>query len=311
MNIRQDIQGTSPQDLNKMNENFMAMWQKVYGNIDFADGNNNLKQRIMTQYQTVQSEGNLDSSYPLYIRFYVPPNVKSVKSAPLNVMVEHYRMDSSVAKSGGQIENVDIAMGIGTSNVGVTGLAGGDMTREVDYWGTGNIRVTAPLDFIYPNNDDMLNATETFDMPYGYGYVTSNDNRKTLGTIVMNGMMKGSSQVTPYVDLNAFQHQHYMPPHNHEVIAQPHSHNATGKVSLAPHQHTLNEGIKISGTSPQNVEVFVNSVKVGSTLSGISSMNNVEIKDYIITGEWNVIKVSTSNLARVVLYGIVELINNY
>lgn len=308
MYVREEIRGTTGQDISKMNDNFMNVFDKLFGNINYSDMDDKTKNKVNTQWLPFQGEGNCDKSYPMYIRFFVPPNVKKINKASINIATEHYRMDSSVARSGGQVENVDIAMGISSSDVGVTGLAGGDMTREVDYWGTGNIRVTAPLDFIYPNNDDMLNATETFDMPYGYGYVTSNDSRKTLGTIVMNGMMKGSSQITPYVDLNAFQHQHYMPPHSHKVVAQPHSHNAIGKVNLAPHEHTLNEGIKVSSSVPSDVGVYINDTLIIGALSGMTSNTNIDISDKIKIGEWNIIKSTTSNLARVVLYGIVEMI---
>ena len=35
--IRQEIRGTSGQDIAKMNENFMGIYEKVFGDINFSD----------------------------------------------------------------------------------------------------------------------------------------------------------------------------------------------------------------------------------------------------------------------------------
>lgn len=97
--VREQIHGTSGQDINKMNENFMNIFSKVFGDINFSDTDKRTQNKINTQWIPIQGEGNLDASNPLYIRFFVPPNTTTVKSSNFNVMTEHYRMDSSITSS--------------------------------------------------------------------------------------------------------------------------------------------------------------------------------------------------------------------
>ena len=116
--IRQEIRGTSGQDIAKMNENFMGIYEKVFGDINFSDTDKALQNSILTQYIPFQGEGNLDSKYPLTIRFYVPPNVKKVKNATVNVFLENYRMDSDITQGGGGVAG-------GSVNLSISGGGGG------------------------------------------------------------------------------------------------------------------------------------------------------------------------------------------
>ena len=77
---REQINGTTGQDLSKMNENFMNLWSKVFGDISFSDANAKLQETILTQYIPFQGEGNADNNFPYTIRFYIPPNVKKIKT---------------------------------------------------------------------------------------------------------------------------------------------------------------------------------------------------------------------------------------
>ena len=97
--MRRDVRGTTGQDIEKINSNFMDIFDKVFGNINFSDADTKLKNKILTQWIPIQGEGNLDSSNPLYIRFFVPPNTRSVVSTNFNVITEHYRMDSSITST--------------------------------------------------------------------------------------------------------------------------------------------------------------------------------------------------------------------
>ena len=63
--IRQDINSTSPQDLLKINENFMNIFEKVFGDINFSDTAQELQTKIMTQYLSVQGEGNFENQVAL------------------------------------------------------------------------------------------------------------------------------------------------------------------------------------------------------------------------------------------------------
>ena len=118
--IRQDINSTSPQDLLKINENFMNIFEKVFGDINFSDTAQELQTKIMTQYLSVQGEGNFDSSYPLEIRFFVPPNVKSIKSSSFNIVTGCYRFDSGIIEDGGGYTSANISLDTGGVSGSIT-----------------------------------------------------------------------------------------------------------------------------------------------------------------------------------------------
>ena len=48
--IRQDVHGTSGQDILKINENFMNIFEKVFGYINFSDVDSELQKRINKQW---------------------------------------------------------------------------------------------------------------------------------------------------------------------------------------------------------------------------------------------------------------------
>ena len=387
--MRRDVRGTTGQDIEKINSNFMDIFDKVFGNINFSDADTKLKNKILTQWIPIQGEGNLDSSNPLYIRFFVPPNTRTVVSTNFNVITEHYRMDSSITSTEeSKQEVVSVASsvapsqtksssispettktssiepdqtitatssasgvsGISNANVGISSVGGGGVTSyggggAVEYvrkWGSPGYEVDAPTDYIYPNNTSMINSNLG-------GFITSNDNRLTYGAVVPVGKMSNSVAPTYYVDLYSIQHSHNVPSHTHDVPAhshsitlQPHTHSVkmeghahdvtipshshdvtipphshdltipshthevTGSVTIPAHSHTLNEGIKISATSPSNVKFHIND-NVFATLQGNNSANNIDITDKIKIGEWNTIKITSSTVARATLYGTLEI----
>ena len=299
--IRQEIRGTSGQDIAKMNENFMGIYEKVFGDINFSDTDTALQNSILTQYIPFQGEGNLDSKYPLTIRFYVPPNVKKIKNATVNVFLENYRMDSDITEGGGGVAggevNLSVASGGGYTNT----LSQGAETSYVRKWGSPGYEVQAPTDYIYPNNMNMVNANLG-------GFITSNDNRTTYGAVVPSGKMNNSSVYTNYVDLHSIQHSHEIPSHSHSISIEPHTHSGSASVTIPNHHHSLKEGIRVSTTAPGATTIAVNGTNVCSVSASKVSENDVDITSYIKVGEWNIIKVSTTNLARISVYGTIEAI---
>lgn len=387
--MRRDVRGTTGQDIEKINSNFMDIFDKVFGNINFSDADTKLKNKILTQWIPIQGEGNLDSSNPLYIRFFVPPNTRTVASTNFNVITEHYRMDSSITSTEESKQEVVSVVssvapsetksstvspettktssvepsqtisatasasgvsGISSANVAVSSIGGGGVTSyggggAVEYvrkWGSPGYEVDAPTDYIYPNNTSMINSNLG-------GFITSNDNRLTYGAVVPVGKMSNSVAPTYYVDLYSIQHSHNIPshthsipehshsitlqphthsvtmeghahdvtipshshdvtipPHSHDLTIPSHTHEVTGSVTIPAHSHTLNEGIKISATSPSDVKFHIND-SVFATLQGNNSANNIDITDKIKIGEWNTIKITSSTVARATLYGTLEI----
>ena len=46
--VREQIHGTSGQDIMKINENFMSIFEKVFGDINFSDTDEALQKSILT-----------------------------------------------------------------------------------------------------------------------------------------------------------------------------------------------------------------------------------------------------------------------
>lgn len=346
--LRETINGTTPQDIMKINNNTENIWFKIYGNLDFDDTNTQTQEKIQTQWIPFQGEGNMDKNYPLYIRFFAPPNIKKIKSSTLNAICERYRMDSGVARGGGGVENVEIVMSMGSSNVAIssvsspivgtssysseranisTRLDGISTSKYVDMWGAPN------MEKIYPTNVtmDYYNNPPNEGLNYVTHSYTNSYYSMTYGSSITNlaPLVRGLNMGVCgwYLDMALVQHQHdishthnftltqdphshsfTLKPHSHDIALEPHTHTATGKINLEPHEHELNEGIKISSVSPQNVNVYVNNTKVTTLSENNATANNIDIANYVKIGEWNTIKIETTSLARCTIYGTLEAI---
>ena len=339
LNPREQITDTSPQSLNKLNNNFMTIWKTLFGGLDFSDTNNELKKKIQTQQIPVQGEGNFDKNFPLYIRFFVPNNTKSITSTSFNMICERYRMDSSVAMDGGGKVGVDINMSLASSNsavasvssptIGVSSVSSASTsastTTPVSSWyryGSEGARESKnpPLRPIWVTQVGDLHASLK-----GTDYVTGTayDGYDLLGVAVRFGPSNIGS--VDYIDLNYLNHEHKvtittqphshnisLSPHSHTIALEPHTHEATASVDLPDHEHNLNEGIKVSTQEALNVKVKLNGTKIADldSMSG-SIKNNIDAKDLIKIGEWNILECTTTTLARITIYGIIELIKQY
>lgn len=300
--IRQEIRGTSGQDIAKMNENFMGIYEKVFGDINFSDTDKTLQKSILTQWIPFQGDGNLDSNYPVYIRFFVPPNVKQVKSAKLHAIAEKYRMDSDITEGGGGVAGGEVSLSVASGGGYTNTLSQGTRTSYVRKWGSPGYEVSAPTDYIYPNNDGMVNANLG-------GFITSNDNRLTYGAVVPVGTMSGSTRPVYYVDLHSIQHSHEIPSHSHSISIEPHTHSGNARVTIPNHHHSLKEGIRVSTSKIADCSIAINDTYVGWVGENKQVQNDIDIAPYIKVGEWNIIRVRTdSGLARINIYGTIEAI---
>jgi hypothetical protein len=300
--VREEVRGTTGQDIMKINENFMNIFEKVFGDINFSDTDTALQNSILTQYIPFQGDGNLDKTYPLYVRFYVPPNIKTIKGATLNAFVENYRMDSDVTKGGGGVAggsvNLSISGGGSCTGEGYTA----SKTAYVTKWGTPPYEYEAPTKYLIDGN---MNGNMSSLMG---GFLQSTD-KVGLASVILSGMHL--NKATPYADLKNFQHSHELPPISVSVSVPPHSHTGEASVTIPEHTHELKEGIRVSTTAPGTTNVYVNDNKVCSVSSGNATANNIDISQYVKVGEWNIIKVDTTNLARISVYGTIEAIMKY
>ena len=261
--VREEIRGNSPQDTMKINENFMSIFEKVFGDINFSDVDTSMQNKINTQWLPVQGEGNFDSNYPLYIRFFVSPNVKQLKSSSFNFMAERYRMDSGVTEGGGETISEET-----TSNSGeITSRDGGTWTSQIS-----------------SVNNDMSGVQSDPMTTIQQGSGDNHYHQLSKNYFLHNHM----------IDIDIPSHTHIIPPHNHAIT-----------VSVPKHTHKLTEGIRVSNEEPKDVSIYLNDNKI-ATIDSTNILNNLDLTENIRIGEWNTLKITTSNLARIVVYGTIE-----
>ena len=294
--VREQIHGTSGQDIMKINENFMSIFEKVFGDINFSDTDEALQKSILTQYIPFQGDGNLDKNYPLTIRFYVPPNVKKVNKATVNVFLENYRMDSDITEGGGGVAGGSVSLSVASGGGYSNSLSQGSSTSYVKKWGSPPHEYVAPTQAFNKNGTIEINA----------GGLVNNPGTNSLGLGTLNAKIGSTS--TYVADLLRLQHSHEIPPHSHSISIEPHTHSGSASVTIPSHHHSLKEGIRVSTTAPGTTTIAVNGTNVCSVSASKVSENDVDITSYIKVGEWNIIKVSTTNLARISVYGTIEAI---
>lgn len=314
----EDIRDTSPQSLNKLNSTIRAIVSKITGGLDFIDLSEGVQEQLYTYPLQITGEGNLDANYPLEVRFYVPADVKKIKSAKLNAIVTNYRMDSSVAQSGNQTigvsGTVDISSGGNVSTV--TSGASSQTTAKVERWGSTSDEywMTPPA---LPNTSipsyftDPDNSTWSYMESHGYAPVFAwryYDNKIQEAIITVLPYVDSRYGQFGAVDLYLLQHEHNMNHYHNIDIDTRHTHNVSLSATVSAHTHPLNEGIKVSSTSPNNVRLQINGTNIGNVMSGSNAtQNDIDISEHIKVGQWNVIKVTSSTVARITLYGIIEL----
>ena len=293
--IRQEIRGTSGQDIAKMNENFMGIYEKVFGDINFSDTDTALQNSILTQYIPFQGEGNLDSKYPLTIRFYVPPNVKKIKNATVNVFLENYRMDSDITQGGGGVAGGSITLSVASGGGYTNTLSQGSNTSYVKKWGSPPHEYVAPTQVFNKNGTIEINA----------GGLVNNPGTNSLGLGTLNATIGSTS--TYVADLLRLQHSHEIPSHSHSISIEPHTHSGEASVDIPDHTHSISEGIKVSTSKIADCSIAINDTYVGWVGENKQVQNDIDIAPYIKVGEWNIIRVRTdSGLARINIYGTIE-----
>lgn len=317
--------GLSPMSQKQINDNFCSVFSKLSGgNINYTDMDNDVKNKISTQWITVSTEGNLDANHPIYYKFYVPPNVKEIVSAKLNTRISAYRMDSGVADAIpiDVTANLDINTSYVSVDISDYTNSGGGTTAPVSRWGTTTSSggVSAPT---YSSSVARSGVYYKWKVLSGVlaGYFYPNNGEDGLATqVVHNDTLNSDNSISgtgaDMVDMINFQHTHQIPSHTHYFsgTSSSHKHTGTSRFTIPAHKHNLNEGIKESTTTPTGVYLTVNSSKIGNSMSGIdTSQNDLDFSGLVQKGSWNEIKISASSVARATVYGVIEVIidSNY
>ena len=322
--VREQVCGTSGQDMAKINENFMNIWSKVFGDVDFADANKKLQDTILTQYIPFTDNGsNLDTDHPCYIRFYVPPTVKKVKDARLSCIIDKYRMDSTTTMGGGKVENLDINISMSEGGGGTfqtnstsatcsvttgTSSTSCGATSYVDAWGDSSFNMPAP------------NAPMSASAQYNNHWYVGDGENLSIGFPIKVTMVNGNP--IQVADAYFLQHRHtfnatvnipplsgtcIVPGQTGSVVLAPHTHKAVCKLSLPDHEHKMKPGIYVADTLG-NTQFLINDNAVCTLTASNSTKNDIDITKYIKIGQWNTIKCTVSGLSRVTIFGYVQAI---
>lgn len=315
---RETVYGVTPMDIKKINDNTENLWAKVNGDINFVNMDNDMKIRINKQWLPFQGEGNLDSTHPLTIRMYIPPNVNSIENSTFSAIVSPYRMDSDVASASQLPINADVTSSVSSTKVSVSAGATnyGATTSWVNSWTSTTSGVSAPKNAI--KDEENAFSRQIYYANGTSSFILESQYTDAVGALVYPLSMYQDDSGTNsagYVDYALLQHVHSIPGHGHTVTAtaSPHDHEISVKASVPPHSHNLNEGIKDSTVQPQNVSIKINGTSVGSTMNSAKATQNDVIipTDLVKIGQWNIIEATTSSLARISIYGVIELITQY
>lgn len=296
MYVREDIRDTSPQSLKKLNDTLSALWFKLFGDVSLSDLAKDVKQELYSNWLQPQGEGNLDANHPLFIRFYVPSNTKSVKQAKLNIVTSNYRLDSDVTSAATQ------TVWGGTTTSG----SGGASTSSSGGSATSSSGGNHNHDIFRLANEDPFPAEMVTNF---YKYYANGVANLDLSILLPEGY-----QVTNFDSIKTYtssgDHVHTVGDHTHTI--GNHTHEVITATTTNEHSHNQNMAIIESETVPSGVKIYINENLVGTAMNGTNvEQNDINILDFINIGTWNIIKVTSENIARVTAYGIVELLQNY
>ncbi|MGJ7044638.1 phage tail spike protein [Thermoanaerobacterium thermosulfurigenes] len=214
---------------------------------------------------------NLDSSHPMQMKFYLPPETISVRKCKLNISLEPFRAYEQGAASGG-----------GGS---VTTPPSSYMTTVANTQdgGLGWMDTTTSDEYVTINSDGDHNHSYTFS---GHNH-----------TVTINGTQyaTGYGQVGATITTtNSGPHTHSTNMHSHAVPQHVHYFDHTHTVSIPSHSHAMIYGIYTS-TSPTNVTIKLDGNII---MSGINN-NQQDITIPVSANGWHTIEISSNTLGRI------------
>lgn len=217
---------------------------------------------------------NVDANNPLYLYVYIPEKTISIQQAILRFKLQAFRAYEQGAASytiGTQTSSTEDTK-VQTSSYGIWSMAPGDSPLPADW---------------------MIEAGEhTHDI----GYSGTHNHGISNGTVLLTAgggsvtWVESGSHTHSCGSAGIHSHALYVS-HTHTVTIPSHSHT----VYIPPHSHDIIYGIYTS-SKPSSVTVVVNGSTVGTYTS---DQNNVDVKNYLIKGQWNEIKFVASGLGRI------------
>lgn len=151
-------------------------------------------------------------------------------------------------------------------------------------------------------SDGSASSIYATDLRTDGTYYTSSNGSGDIMTASGGGGTVGVSG--GYVTISNHRHDVSISSHTHSISSIGHRH--TVEVTTKNHKHELVKAISRHSSDPSFVEVYLNNTKITTLTSSTLEKNNIEVGDLIKVG-WNTIECSATTLARINLYGIIEL----
>jgi hypothetical protein len=292
-------------DVKNMNDMFRDIYSALFGNLDFKNMNNSVKEQLFTYPCPINGEGNLDDTHPLYIYFKVPADAKKIKDAKINAMVTNYRMDAATTSYSGSV----------TSATTITSGPSSKTTTDVRDWygGYDGTRKSVPHPPYATKTLAEVENFERFDDDYTGGSTLFFGKRQWIdgenvivkcvtpiptGATAWDWDIATSGEPHAWLDLARLNHYHIM----------DHTHTGQSNITIPGHGHNNVPGILESTVFPNGVKLYINDVSIGDMMNGSSAVqNDIDISAHIKIGEWNVIKITSYTVARITIYGTIEV----
>ena len=126
------VRGTTPQDINKLNDFLTKLHSKVFSKIKFKDLDYTVQNKINTQIIPINGVGNMDSVEPYKIFFYVEPGKYKIVDCKISFLGIRYRTDVVTDTSlGGAYTGSSYSTYNGSGNI-MTEPGGGGTVGVVD-----------------------------------------------------------------------------------------------------------------------------------------------------------------------------------
>ncbi|WP_026486803.1 phage tail protein [Caldanaerobius polysaccharolyticus] len=224
---------------------------------------------------------NLDSSHPMQLKFYLPPETLSVRKCRLNISLESFR-----------------AYEKGAAAFGGWGVTSGPSSKSTS-GAYSDILNPSWVDATSYNNDPSIGGTT------GNGTITntsgSHDHSYTFHGHNHLVKINGASVYTEYGQVNATitvtsdgDHTHTIPAHMHLIPDHTHNIEHTHQISIGSHSHDILYGI-YTATKPTNVSVKLDGTVIVSDIN--TDQTDIDIP--VNSNGWHTIEISSTTLGRI------------
>jgi hypothetical protein len=219
-------------------------------------------------------EDNVDSTNPVVLDIYIPPEALSIYKAILRFRLKPFRAYTKGAASGGGSQITSLSEDV-----------------QVD--------ITTVQYFL----DATYNLLTTYEGDHSHGGLTGSAGGHNHGIADGTSLAtSGGGSVTwsvigdhSHSISSSGTHRHGSEDHGHNTSVPGHSH----VIDLPNHSHPNVYGI-YKGTSATNVSVVINGTDRTTELGGafITDQDNLDISPYLVSG-WNTIELGSSQLGRI------------